>query len=405
MLHKFKRKPITKYIPYKKITNPQNNASKKHIILYDTRNTINNVVNPSSSPLVSPLYYPIIYNNKYINRRVLTPIYNNRFAIIDKSDSHSSKCEKQTKKIKLKNTSLETSKNKQTKKNKDGEEKIKKRPSELSKKLEKKKKKIDADRKLKRERNKKLKYKVNYSKLDSKGDPSVSFVVKSKRRAELMAILNAKIKGKGAKKENRIVRTRTIRKLGKEFARIYIRYRNMLLKSKGSDNRFILSPGSEELCQKAALQCIYHDITPRQLLEYWDIHISEFAPGNFVKPYPPLSFLTSVYASEQVSMALFEKTTGGSKKWSSGDFNKQYDDKNYKNNSHSFFDVEQLDKRLRHGLIDAGFNLGDKYDNRYLLTVQKTALAIVHGKKIFVAGKLKEMVDWAIDNLYGGECE
>jgi hypothetical protein len=356
---------------------------------------------PSFLPLGSLSYYPY----KYINRGILTPIYNNRFAIIDKSDSHSLKCEKQPKKIKLKNKSPEALKKRRTEKKKVGEEKIKKRPSELSRKLEKKKEKIIADRKRKREENKKLKYKINYSKLDSNGDPSVSFVVKSKRRAELMAILNAKIKGKGAKKENRIVRTRTVRKLGKEFARIYIRYRNMLLKSKGSNNRFSLSPGSEELCQKAALQCIYHNITPRQLLEYWDVHISEFANGTFVKPYPPLSFLTSVYASEQVEMALFEKTSGGSKKWSSGDFDKRPNDKNYKNNSHSFFDVEQLDKRLRHGLIDAGFDLGDKYDNRYLLSVQKTALAIVHGKKIFVAGKLKEMVDWAIDNLYGGEDE
>ena len=400
MLHKFKYNPIAKYIPYKKITNPQNNASKKHRILYGTHSTISNVVNPSSSPLGSPLYYHIIYNNKYINRRVLTPIYNNRFAIIDKSDTHFEKC------VKLEKKSSKKSLGKNQKNDKsDKKEDSKKRSSELSKKLEKKKEKIVADRKRKREENKKLKYKVNYSKLDSKGDPSVSFVVKSKRRKELMDILDAKIKGKGSTKENRTLRTITIRKLGKEFARIYIRYRNMLLKSKGSNSRFNLSPGSEELCQRAAVQCIYHNITPRQLLEYWDVHISEFANGTFVKPYPPLSFLTSVYASEQVEMALFEETSGGTKKWSSGDFNKHNSDNDYKNNSHSFFDVEQLDKRLRHGLIDAGFDLGDKYDNRYLLTVQKTALAIVHGKKIFVAGKLKEMVDWAIDNLYGDENE
>jgi len=398
MLHNFRGNAIGKCITYKKVINHKNNANKKHYLLYNIRHTINNVVRPSSSPLVSPLYYPIIYNNKYINRRVLTPIYNNRFAIIDKSDTHFAKC------VKLEKKSSKKSLGKNQKNDKsDKKEDSNKRSSELSKKLEKKKEKIVAERKRKREENKKLKYKVNYSKLDSKGDPSVSFVVKSKRRKELMDILDAKIKGKGSTKENRITRTRTVRKLGKEFARIYIRYRNMLLKSKGSTSRFSLSPGSEELCQKAAVQCIYHNITPRQLLEYWDIHISEFANGTFVKPYPPLSFLTSVYASEQVSMALFEETTGGSKKWSSGDFNKQTGDKNYKNNSHSFFDVEQLDKRLRHGLIDAGFDLGDKYDNRYLLTVQKTALAIVHGKKIFVAGKLKEMVDWAIDNLYGSE--
>jgi hypothetical protein len=400
MLHKFKYNPIAKCIPYKKITNPQNNASKKHRILYGIHSTISNVVNPSSSPLGSPLYYHIIYNNKYINRRVLTPIYNNRSAIIDKSDTHFEKC------VKLEKKSSKKSLGKNQKNDKsDKKEDSKKRSSELSKKLEKKKEKIVAERKRKREENKKLKYKVNYSKLDSKGDPSVSFVVKSKRRKELMDILDAKIKGKGSTKENRTLRTITIRKLGKEFARIYIRYRNMLLKSKGSNSRFNLSPGSEELCQRAAVQCIYHNITPRQLLEYWDVHISEFANGTFVKPYPPLSFLTSVYASEQVEMALFEETSGGTKKWSSGDFNKHNSDNDYKNNSHSFFDVEQLDKRLRHGLIDAGFDLGDKYDNRYLLTVQKTALAIVHGKKIFVAGKLKEMVDWAIDNLYGGEDE
>lgn len=358
------------------------------------KNIHKTVENPSSLPLVSPSYYPnyILYNNIY---RVKS-LSRKSFAFYSKGIM---KCEHIS--YKQLSEQKKTSGKKENPKSKKDESKKSKiiNDTKLSRNLAKRKKKLDAEEKKKRANRKNNSIAINYSKLDSKGDPSISFEVRSKRRDELLAILNVKIKGKGAKKEDKIVRNRTIKKLGKEFGRIYKRYRNMLLDSRGCITRFMMPPDSDKYCQKAALQCIYNGITPRQLLEYWDNHINDFANGSFTKPYPPLSFLSSNFASEQVAMALFEETNGGTKKWSVGDFSKN--SKGNKKDTHSFFDTEQLDRRLRPGLLDAGFELGDKYDNRYLMTVQKTAMAIANGKKIFVSGKLKEMTDWAVDNLYG----
>ncbi len=277
-----------------------------------------------------------------------------------------------------------------------------KNSTKLSEKMIEKRKKIKEKEKIKRKKRGKINnWKIDYSKLDSKGDPSISFDVNSKRRGELFALLDVKIKGRGVVKQKVLIRKITIEKLGKEFARIYKRYRNLIQTARGRESKFVMPPEHEKYCEKIALQCIYQGITPRQLLEYWDEHIKNFAKSSFKMQYPPLSFLSGVYASEQVAAALFSTTNGGTRKWKSGDFRKDKNDTN-SNNSHSFFDVEELDIKLKKGLIKAGFDIGGKYNDRYLLTVQKTAMAISDGKKMFVGGELKKMVDWAIDNLYGG---
>lgn len=243
----------------------------------------------------------------------------------------------------------------------------------------------------------------DYDKFDSNGDPSISFDPKSPRRDSLLEILEAKTKGRGLTKklasERKKAKTRTETKLGSEFARIYIRYRNLINSARKRESRFVMAPGSEKYCAKIAVQCIYNEITPRQLLEYWDENIKHFHPKTFKHPYPTLSFLCGTYASEQVAAALFEKTDGGRKKWKSGDFSRVDSDKT---NSHSFFNTSELDNRLKAGLVEAGYEIGPntKYDDRYLITIQKTAIAIANGKKLFVSGAMRGMVRWAVDNLY-----
>jgi hypothetical protein len=236
---------------------------------------------------------------------------------------------------------------------------------------------------------------IDYSKLDLRGDPAISFDPKSKQRDEIMAILSVKTHGKGAKKDRLLIKKRVIRKLSSEFARIYRRYRNMIQDVRGLESRFMMPPDSGKYCGKIAVQCIYNGITPRQLLEYWDENIGNFANGIFTTPYPTLSFLSGIFAAEQVAIALYESTSGIVSKWRTGDFKKA------DTTTHSFFNIKELDHRLKEGLKKAGYDVGVKYDDRYLLTVQKTAMAIANGKNLFVGGELKKMVKWAIKNLYG----
>jgi hypothetical protein len=279
------------------------------------------------------------------------------------------------------------------------------RETTLSKKMAEKRQKIKDAEKSKRKAKKVIKtWKIDYSMLDSHGNPSVSFGLGSKKREEMLEKLNVKIKGRGVKRSEIETRNSIIKKLGSEFSRIYCNYRNLIQTARGRESRFMMPPGHEKYCEKIALQCIYNEITPRQLLEYWDEHIKDFAERTFNHPYPTLSFLSGVYASEQVAAALYSSTEGGTQRWKSGDFHKGRKSVP-PSGSHSFFDIEGLDEDLKSGLRNAGFDVGGKYDDRYLLTVQKTARAIARGKKLFVGGILKKMVDWAVENLYGEDDE
>jgi uncharacterized protein YndB with AHSA1/START domain len=292
-----------------------------------------------------------------------------------------------------------------------GERTSKKNETPLSVKLAEKALKIKQERKEKRKNKKTVKsWKIDYNlletdydKIDRKGDPSISFNPKSPRREKLIAILEASTKGKGVTKkmasERKKAKIRTEQKLGHEFSRIYTRYRNLVNIARNRESRFAMPPSSEKYCSKIAVQCIYNEITPRQLLEYWDENIKHFANKTFKHPYPTLTFLSGVYAAEQVAAAVFENTDGGKRKWKSGDFTKT---DNSKTASHSFFDVRELDVELKEGLVEAGFEIGagTKYNDRYLLTIQKTAISIAKGKHIFVTGVMKDMVNWAVENLY-----
>jgi len=301
-------------------------------------------------------------------------------------------------------TSSSTNAGGERKKIKSGK-KNKKKETSLSKKMAEKRQEIKDKRSNKHKEKKVVKtWNIDYSKLDSKGDPSISFDPKYTRRDELIGILEAPTKGTGIKRafvsKNKETKERTEAKLGHEFARIYKRYRNLIQDARKRDSRFVMPPSSEKYCGRIAIQCIYHEITPRQLLEYWDENIKHFAQGTFKHPYPTLSFLSGSYAAEQVAAALFEHTEGGNKKWKSGDFKRHR--KSVPAGAHSFFDTEELDTELKQGLLDAGFEIGQhtKYDDRYLLTIQKTAQAIAKGKNIFIAGTMKTMVLWAVENLY-----
>jgi len=66
---------------------------------------------------------------------------------------------------------------------------------------------------------------------------------------------------------------------------------------------------------------------------------------------------------------------------------------------HGFSDVGELERGLRAGLEGAGFSV-KKYDDRFLLTIQKTAAAVASGSNIYVSSEMKPLVDWTVKNLY-----
>jgi hypothetical protein len=245
---------------------------------------------------------------------------------------------------------------------------------------------------------------INYDKLDLKceakidlrGKPAISFDLNSRGRKITLGI----IQSNSNKKQDIELRNEVIEKIGQEFARIYRRYRNLLQDYNGNVSRYTMQDDCLKYCEKIGVSCIQNGITPRQLLEYWSIRIVNFAEGVFQQKFPTLPFLSSSYAIEQVVVAVFENTQGKAKHWRPGDFEKEAATQS---SVHSFFNTNELDKRLKVGLFKAGFitdGNGCKYDDRFLLTVQKTAIAISAGKDVFCGGELKKMVEWALVNLY-----
>jgi hypothetical protein len=60
-----------------------------------------------------------------------------------------------------------------------------------------------------------------------------------------------------------------------------------------------------------------------------------------------------------------------------------------------------LHPELKTGLEKAGFDIR-QWSDRHLLTVQIAAATIVNGNKfLFVEPKMKPMVTWVVENIYG----
>jgi len=221
---------------------------------------------------------------------------------------------------------------------------------------------------------------IDWTKLDQRGDPTISFVLSNAKRRKMIAVLD---------RSNRdAVKKRLLEKLATEFGRIYSRYRRLLQKEVGNVPSYQMPPQERKYAMKAAEWCIRKEVTPRQVLKYWHLNIANFAEKKM--RIPPLAFLSSPANIDTVACALMGSDESH---WEAGKNNKTV-------STHGFSDLNQLDPRLRRALIAAGFDAGGLND-RYLLTIQKTAQAIVKGARLFVSRENKSMVDWAAKNLYG----
>lgn len=170
------------------------------------------------------------------------------------------------------------------------------------------------------------------------------------------------------------------RKLEREFIRVYMRHRHKL------DPNARVMPSEHKYARAAAVACIFKSITPTQLIEYWVDNIGNFTGMNF----PPLSFLSG---PGNVDRAAVEVSFSRPKRRK----RKRRGRRTESPEVHAY--SGELDSRLRPGLEAAGFDLS-RFSDRFLLSVQTTAVSRAAGKDMFVSSKMKPMVQWAVDNLY-----
>ncbi len=218
--------------------------------------------------------------------------------------------------------------------------------------------------------------KVNWDKLDQRGNPAISFSPSAKRRKKMIQILD--------QPDTNPVKRGIVEKMASEFGRIYSRYRRMLQKQKDSVPSYLLPPQERKYAAKAAEWCIRKCVTPKQVLVYWHLNIGNFAERKM--DIPPLVFLSSPANVDTVACASLDGLEAEAKQ--------------SKDVGHGFSDEHELDSRLRPALEAAGFETV-LYNDRHLLTIQKTAQAIAHGARLFVGAEMKPMVDWAAARLYG----
>ncbi len=229
---------------------------------------------------------------------------------------------------------------------------------------------------------------IDWSKLDQVGRPVVSFDPFNAERARLVRILQRDSRDR--------TRMEIVRKLGVEFSRIYERYRRDAERRKTKQtysNYTVQGDREHKFCEEAAIQCVLRSVTPRQVLEYWDRHVSDYSNGEMV--IPPLGFLKSASAVDRVAtsslgtVAKLAKLKGGVEI-----------PKLKPQNRNTFSGTDGLDIRLR-GTLEAAGIPTQVYNDRYLLTIQHNALAIAKGKSIFIAeGRMRKMVMHVANTLY-----
>jgi len=224
---------------------------------------------------------------------------------------------------------------------------------------------------------------IDWTKLDQRGDPAISFSPSVKTRKLMIEILDGSNRNQ--------MKRRFIKKMGSEFGRIYSRYRRLLQREAGNQPTYLLPSQEHKYAAAAAEWCVRKEVTPRQVLTYWHMNIANFAERTM--KIPPLVFLSSPANIDTVACASLESSEAG---WKAGQ------PKPSTPSSHGFSDLRQLDARLRPALERAGFET-QAYNDRHLLTIQKTAIARANGARIFVGADLKAMIDWASRNLYGKE--
>lgn len=231
---------------------------------------------------------------------------------------------------------------------------------------------------------------IDFSSLDQRGDPAISFDPDSPLRERMMELLS---------RPNRDPdRRKLMLKLGVEYSRIYTRYRRAAEQELGirpSIFAYDVPEAERAYAAEAGQWCVLKGVTPREVLEYWHTHIRTFADKRM--KIPPLSLMKSPGMVDQVACARVAPDVPARRTKSD---KKDLDPRPPSRNS--FSDASGLDRRLRRGLERAGFDTRD-YNDRFLMTLQQLSQGRAAGQKVFISSKLFPMVDWAVKNLYASD--
>ncbi len=216
---------------------------------------------------------------------------------------------------------------------------------------------------------------IDWSRLDQRGNPAITFSPSPKELEKLIKILD--------RKPRDATRKQIVDKLSVESSRIYTRYRRKLLERRGASRLGYKMPEQElKFARRFGEFCIRKAVTPQACIKYWHYNIKNFAQSNL--KIPSLAFLSSPTNIETVACSTFD-----------GEAVEQ------RVNMNGFSDVSSLDPKLRRRLTAAGFETNE-LDDRFLMTIQKTAQAISNGADLFVAAGMRPMVVWVVENVYGG---
>lgn len=226
--------------------------------------------------------------------------------------------------------------------------------------------------------------KINWGDVDKHGAPVVSFDPGAPERARHIELLNRNPRDKERK--------RLVSKIGTEFSRIYTRYRRDAERRQRGSSTYEIPDREQKYASAAGIWCLLKGVTPRQVLEYWDSRIGNFADGSM--SIVPLSFLSGPANIDKVACTIMSRRPGerltkpqpiSAPKPAGGN---------------SYADSGGLDPMLRRRLEAAGFAT-QTYNDRYMLSIQHSALSLASGKRVFLAeGKMKSMVLWAAENVY-----
>jgi len=190
-------------------------------------------------------------------------------------------------------------------------------------------------------------------------------------------------------------RQKLVSRLETEFCRLYSRYRRAAERALGrTTSVYDVMDKERKYASVAAILCLQRGVTPRQVFEYWHTNIKHFKRANTMT-IPSLAFLSSPANIDTVACSIVQDKNDPSKRYV-----KVKEPEVRPSFGNSFSDTSGLDIRLREQLTKAGFDT-TKYNDRYLMTVQKTALAIAMGRDIFVPeSEIGEMAKWSAENLY-----
>lgn len=229
---------------------------------------------------------------------------------------------------------------------------------------------------------------MDFSRLDQRGEPSISFEPESPQRAEMLKTL--------ARKPSDAARKELVKKIGREFARIYTRYRKQaeaVLGLRPSIYTIQVPDKDMRFAAEAGVECVMYGVTPGLVLEYWHKHIRTFANRGML--VPPIALLTRPGMIDQVACSTLDGKTLNKptprESFSSKPATARANPGGLRERGHSC-DETEIHPGLRKYLQSTGnWDMRD-FNDRYLWYIQNRAQYYMENDEIFMDKADRKMI-------------